>query len=99
MNIFVAKLSSETTKEDLASVFGQYGEIISAKVIIDHETQESKCFGFVEMKDDSEARQAVNELDGSELNGRPMVVKEARAREERPREPRQNNNFNNRNRY
>ena len=49
MNIFVAKLSSETTKEHLADAFGQYGEVFSAKVIIDHETQESKCFGFVEL--------------------------------------------------
>ena len=94
MNIFVAKLSSETTKEDLANVFGQYGEVTSSKVIIDHETQESKCFGFVEMSDDSEARLAINELEGSDLNGRPMVVKEARPREERP-----NDNYSRSSRY
>ncbi|MCP4522413.1 MAG: RNA-binding protein [Cytophagales bacterium] len=83
MNIFVAKLSSETTREHLADAFGQYGTVSSAKVIIDRETQESKCFGFVEMDNDNEAMIAIEQLDGFSLNGRRIVVKEAKPREVR----------------
>ncbi|MFW6275941.1 MAG: RNA recognition motif domain-containing protein, partial [bacterium] len=62
MNRFVAKLSSATTSEDLNDLFAEYGEVVSAKVIMDRETGSSKRFGFVEMKEDSEAQKAIKDL-------------------------------------
>ena len=83
MNIFVAKLNYTSTSEQLESMFSQYGEVISAKVIIDRETQRSKGYGFVEMPNDDEGKIAIQELNGSNLDGNNIVVKEARPREER----------------
>lgn len=82
MNIFVAKLSSTTTSEDLAALFGEHGTVASAKVIMDKETGNSKCFGFVEMDDDTEGMNAINALNDTELKGRKIVVKKARPKEE-----------------
>lgn len=82
MNIFVAKMSSATTGEDLAALFGEYGSVASAKVIIDKETGNSKCFGFVEMDDETEGMNAINALNDTELQGRTIVVKKARPKEE-----------------
>ena len=83
MNIFVAKLNYTSTSEQLESMFSQYGEVISAKVIIDRETQRSKGYGFVEMPNDDEGNIAIDELNGSNLDGNDIVVKEARPREDR----------------
>ena len=85
MNLFVAKLSSSTTGEDLKELFSAHGEVTSAKVIIDRETGNSKGFGFVEMANDEEAKAAIAALNESELDGKEIVVKEANDREERPR--------------
>lgn len=85
MNIFVAKLSDQTTSEDLNQLFAEYGEVTSAKVIMDRETGQSKRFGFVEMPNDDEAKKAIKELDQAEYDSRRIVVKEARPKEERPR--------------
>ena len=85
MNIFVAKLNYDTTSDELREAFEQFGEVSSAKVIQDHDTGRSKGFGFVEMPDDDAARQAISSLDNSNLAGNDIVVKEARPREERPR--------------
>ncbi|MBK7342711.1 MAG: RNA-binding protein [Saprospiraceae bacterium] len=82
MNIFVAKINFRTSSEDLQAAFEKFGEVSSAKVIIDRETGRSKGFGFVEMPDNEAAQQAVDALDGSELDGSTLVVKEA---EDRPR--------------
>ena len=82
MNVFVAKLSPATTAQDLEALFGVYGEIVSAKVIFDRETGNSKGYGFVEMKNDDEARAAIEALNDSEVNGNQIVVKEAKPREE-----------------
>ncbi|MEG0796576.1 MAG: RNA-binding protein [Odoribacter sp.] len=82
MNIFVAKMSSATTSDDLAALFGEHGTVSSAKVIIDKETGNSKCFGFVEMEDETEGMNAINALNDTELQGRKIVVKKARPREE-----------------
>lgn len=82
MNVFVAKLSPATTGQDLETLFGVYGVIVSAKVIFDKETGNSKGYGFVEMKNDDEARAAIEALNNSEVDGREIVVKEARPREE-----------------
>lgn len=82
MNIFVTKLSSNITQDDLMDLFGQYGEVSSAKVIMDRDTGNSKGYGFVEMDDDSEGQAAIDGLNDSEYDGRRMVVKQARPREE-----------------
>ncbi len=82
MNIFVAKLSSRTTSEELERMFGEFGEVTSAKVIMDRETGYSKRFGFVEMTNDDEADNAIENLDDRDLDGSHIVVKKARPREE-----------------
>lgn len=84
MNIFVAKLSSQTTSEDLQEAFGEYGEVVSAKVIMDRETGRSKQFGFVEMNNDEEAMKAIDGLNETELNGSRIVVKKARPKTDAP---------------
>jgi RNA recognition motif-containing protein len=80
-NIFVGSLAWATTSEGLEQAFAQFGTVTSAKVITDRETGRSKGFGFVEME--SGADEAINALNGSDLDGRQIVVNEAR-----PREPR-----------
>ena len=85
MNLFVAKLSSSTTGDDLQELFSAHGEVTSAKVIVDRETGNSKGFGFVEMANDDEAKAAIAALNETEFDGKEIVVKEANDREERPR--------------
>ncbi|MDH5608706.1 MAG: RNA-binding protein [Cyclobacteriaceae bacterium] len=81
MNIFVAKLSRNTSSESLRELFEQYGEVSSAKVIMDRDTGFSKCFGFVEMDNDAEANDCINQLNETEFEGSTIVVKKARPRE------------------
>ena len=85
MNIFVAKLSFDTHEDTLRETFEEYGEVSSAKIIMDKFTGRSKGFGFVEMPNDDEAQAAINELNDSELDGRTIVVKKARPKEDNPR--------------
>jgi RNA recognition motif-containing protein len=82
MNIFVAKLSSNTTSDDLRTLFEEYGEVTSANVITDRMTGYSKKFGFVEMKNNEEANKAIKELDSCQYDNSEIVVKQARPREE-----------------
>ena len=82
MNIFVAKLSPSTTGEDLQELFSEYGEVTSAKVIMDKFTGNSKGYGFVEMSDDQEGLKAIEELDQSEFDNYTIVVKKAKPRTE-----------------
>ncbi|MBV6646101.1 MAG: RNA-binding protein [Cyclobacteriaceae bacterium] len=82
MNIFVAKLGRNTTSDSLRELFEQYGEVSSAKVIMDRDTGNSKGFGFVEMDDDSEAQQSIDALNESQFEGSTIVVKKARPRED-----------------
>ncbi len=81
MNIFVAKMDYSLQEADLRDAFEEFGEVSSVKIIMDRETGRSKGFGFVEMPSDEEARAAIKQLDGRELIGRPIVVKEANPRE------------------
>ena len=83
-SIFVAKLDFGVTSEQLKSTFEQYGKVLKASVAMDRETGKSRGFGFVEMEDSNEARNAISALDGSDMNGRPISVKEAEQRENRP---------------
>jgi RNA recognition motif-containing protein len=83
MNLYVGNLPFRTTSEDLSALFARFGEVRSAQVVLDRETGRSRGFGFVEM-DDEAARKAIEELDGSPLDGRNIAVNEARPREPRP---------------
>jgi len=76
--LFVGSLAWATTDDDLASFFKQAGTVVSAKVITDRDTGRSKGFGFVEMDNDAEAKAAIDQLNGKELNGRAIAVNEAR---------------------
>lgn len=88
MNIFVTKLNRNTREEHLQELFEEYGEVSSAKIIMDRDTGRSKCFGFVEMPDDQAAQQAIDELNETDFMDFTIVVKEARPREDRPRRDR-----------
>jgi RNA recognition motif-containing protein len=83
--LFIGSLAWATTDDSLKDFFSQAGTVVSANVIMDRETNRSKGFGFVEMSSDEEAKKAVDELNGKDLDGRPIVVSEARPREDRPR--------------
>lgn len=85
MKLFVARLSSSLTEENLLELFSAFGEVTSSKVIMDRETGNSKCFGFVEMPNDEEANAAIAALNESELDGKNIVVKEANPPQERPK--------------
>jgi RNA recognition motif-containing protein len=80
-NIFVGSLAWATTSEGLEKAFAQYGSVTSAKVITDRETGRSKGFGFVEMATGGD--EAIRALNGASLDGRTIVVNEARPRESR----------------
>ena len=82
MRIFVGNLSFNTSDNDLRDAFAAYGEVVSANIIMDRETQRSRGFGFVDMADD-DARKAISGLHESDLQGRALNVNEAKAREER----------------
>jgi cold-inducible RNA-binding protein len=83
--LFVGSLSWNTTDDQLRDFFATVGTVVSANVIFDRETNRSKGFGFVEMSTDEEAKAAVEQLNNKELDGRTIIVNEARPREERPR--------------
>ena len=83
MNIYVGNLSYDTGNAELREAFAPYGQIDDVRVIEDRGTGRSKGFGFVEMANDSEARKAMEELNGTSLQGRDITVNEARPREER----------------
>lgn len=85
MNIYVGNLSFRMSDSELEKTFAEFGEVKSAKVITDRETGRSKGFGFVEMADASSGAQAIEKLNGSEVEGRTLRVNEAKPREERPR--------------
>ena len=82
MKLFVAKLNRDVQDEHLVEAFSAFGEVAYARVITDRDTGQSKCFGFVQMREESAGRDAIEAMNGAELMGFRMVVKEA---EERPR--------------
>lgn len=83
--LFVRSLSYNSTEASLEELFSTVGKVISAKIIIDRDTNRSKGFGFVEMSTDEEAAEAIKQLDGKELDGRAIAVSEARPREDNNR--------------
>ena len=82
MNIYVGNLSWNLKDQDLANLFTPFGEVGSAKIVMDKFTQRSKGFGFVEMANDEQAQAAIAQLNGSEVDGRNLVVNESRPKEE-----------------
>ncbi|MFN3019896.1 RNA recognition motif domain-containing protein [Chryseobacterium sp. TY3] len=91
MNIFVSNINYATKEEQLLELFQNQGEVTSAKIIMDRETGRSKGFGFVEMPNDAEAKQAIEALNQQDFNGKTLNVSEARPREEKPRRSFDNN--------
>ncbi|RYZ23817.1 MAG: RNA-binding protein [Chitinophagaceae bacterium] len=81
MNIYVGNLSWNLKDQELSDLFTPFGEVSSAKIIQDKMTNRSKGFGFVEMPNDSEAQAAIAQLNGSEIDGRNLVVNESRPKE------------------
>jgi len=82
--LYVGNLAYSVRDDSLQQAFGQYGTVTSAKVMMDRDTGRSKGFGFVEMGSDAEAQAAINGMNGQALEGRAIVVNEARPREDRP---------------
>jgi RNA recognition motif-containing protein len=83
MNIYVGSLHFKMSEAELKEVFEEYGEVTSAKIIIDKYSGKSKGFGFVEMPNDAEAKKAIEELNGAEVSGRNIIVNESIERPER----------------
>ena len=90
MNIYVSNLSFAVQDEDLRGFFEEYGEVSSAKVIMDKATGRSKGYGFVELEDNAAGQKAIEELNGAEYDGRTISVSEARPRTEGGDRPRRN---------
>jgi RNA recognition motif-containing protein len=84
MNIYVSNLSFNVQDEDLREFFTPYGEVTSARIIMDKATGQSRGFGFVEMSDDAAAKKAIEELNNATVEGRNIKVTEARPKEDKP---------------
>ncbi len=82
MNIYVGNLSWNLKDQDLSNLFASHGEVVSAKIVLDKFTNRSKGFGFVEMANDEQAQAAITALNGSEVDGRNIVVNESRPKPE-----------------
>jgi RNA recognition motif-containing protein len=83
MNIYVGSLHFKMNEAELREVFEEYGEVTSAKIIFDKYSGRSKGFGFVEMPNESEAKKAIEELNGAEVSGRNIIVNESIERADR----------------
>ncbi|MDX1691766.1 MAG: RNA-binding protein [Acidimicrobiia bacterium] len=79
-NIYVGNLPFSTDSDGLRGLFAEYGEVTSAQVITDRDTGRSRGFGFVEMADDDAAQKAINEMNGSSVDGRQLTVNTAKPR-------------------
>lgn len=82
MNIYVGNLAPDTTEDELRQAFAEYGQVVSAKIIKDRYTFESRGFGFVEIPNKAQATEAMEKLNGAELGGNILRVNEARPRRE-----------------
>ena len=82
-NLYVGNLTWDATADDLIALFQSFGTVKQAQVITDRDMGRSRGFGFVEMADDGEAQSAIDALDGTPFQGRPLTVNEARARDHR----------------
>ncbi len=83
--LYVGNLAFSVTDDELQQAFTSFGNVLSARVVMDRMTGRSKGFGFVEIEDDSQADEAVSKMDGQTIGGRPVRVSEAKPQEDRPR--------------
>ena len=83
LNIYVGNLSFDSTEAELVELFSQHGEVERANIITDRDTGRSRGFGFVEMRDETAGRAAIEALNGCELSGRTITVNEAKPRPQR----------------
>lgn len=83
LKLYVGGLPYATKEQELSDLFAQHGTVVSARIMVDKFTGQSRGFGFVEMSSDSEAQAAISALNGSQVGGRSLTVNEAR-----PQEPR-----------
>jgi len=81
--LYVGNLAYTVNDQKLNEAFSAFGEVVSAKVITDYESGRSKGFGFVEMANDNDAKNAIQQMDGKEIEGRAVRVNEARPKEDR----------------
>jgi RNA recognition motif-containing protein len=95
--LFVGGLPYSVTSSQLQEMFSKFGEVVSCDVITDRATNQSKGFGFVEMKNDTEADEAINKLNDTKLDGRKIAVNIAKPREDRPRSDNQRGGYSKRN--
>lgn len=86
MNIYISNLNYSTSDADLNDLFAKYGEVTSCKIITDRYTGKSRGFGFVEIADDNDGQKAIDELNGTDFDGKTINVNVAK-----PREPRKFN--------
>ena len=84
MKLYVGNISFTITETDLHHIFEQFGSVTEIKVVTDRQTGQPRGFAFVTMNNDAEGRAAIKGLDGKEFGGRPLVVNEARSKEDRP---------------
>jgi RNA recognition motif-containing protein len=84
-SIYVGNLSYDATEEDIRQAFAQYGDVATVNVIMDRETGRPRGFAFVEMPNGSEAKEAIEKLNETEIAGRAVIVNEARPKQDRPR--------------
>lgn len=83
--IYVGNLAFSVNDEELQQAFSSFGNVISARIVIDKMSGRSKGFGFVEIEEDAGADEAINKMNGQEIGGRPVRVSEAKPQEDRPR--------------
>jgi RNA recognition motif-containing protein len=88
MNIYVGNLPYQMTEEELVKTFQKFGEVSSAKIIKDWESGSSKGFGFVEMPVQTQAENAIKNMNGAELEGKNLKVNLAQMKSDRPKKPR-----------
>lgn len=81
--LFIGNLDYSVTKEELEKMFGEFGTVVDAVIIIDRETRRSRGFGFVEFASEEEAKKAIEAMNGKDINGRKINVNEAKPQENR----------------
>ena len=80
MNIYIGNLHYNVNEEEIKEIFKEYGEVMSVTIITDKYTGRSKGFGFIEMLNDGEANKAIDNLNGTEIRGRKVIVNQAKER-------------------
>ena len=80
MNLYIGNLHYNVNEEELKEIFKEYGEVLSVTIITDKYTGRSKGFGFIEMLNDEEANKAIDNLNGTEIHGRKVIINQAKER-------------------